>query len=106
MALQLLALGMLMIPQSVPVSQTSPPVKPFVVVLETEFGDITMELDSVHAPITVANFLKYVDGGFYDGGEFCRSVRPTTKCARMLRFQVIQFRINEARRTEEFRRSL
>jgi peptidyl-prolyl cis-trans isomerase A (cyclophilin A) len=93
---------MLMIPQSAPVSQTSPPVKPIVVVLQTEFGDITMELDSVHAPITVANFLKYVDGGFYDGGEFCRSVRPDNEVRKDAPIQVIQFRINEARRTEEF----
>jgi peptidyl-prolyl cis-trans isomerase A (cyclophilin A) len=77
-------------------------VKPVVVVLETEAGDITVELDPVHAPITVANFLKYVAGGYYDGGEFCRAVRPDNEVRKDAPIQVIQFRINEARRTQEF----
>lgn len=46
--------------------------------LETSFGDIDMAIDGVHAPITAANFLKYVDGGFYDGGRFHRTTRPDT----------------------------
>ena len=37
-----------------------------VVVLETSVGNITIELDREKAPITVENFLKYVDDGFYD----------------------------------------
>lgn len=44
------------------------------VVLETAFGDITIRLDEAHAPGTVENFLFYVDGGFYDGGRFHRTV--------------------------------
>ena len=44
------------------------------VVLETEFGKIVVALDSAHAPRTVENFLFYVDGGFYDGGKFHRTV--------------------------------
>ncbi|HNU65993.1 MAG TPA: peptidylprolyl isomerase, partial [Methylotenera sp.] len=35
--------------------------------LQTNFGDITIELNAEKAPITVANFLQYVDNGFYDG---------------------------------------
>lgn len=42
------------------------------VVLETEKGDINLELDPNKAPITVNNFLKYVDDGFYDGTIFHR----------------------------------
>ncbi len=42
------------------------------VVLDTSKGPITIELDPAHAPITVANFLKYVDSGFYDGLIFHR----------------------------------
>jgi cyclophilin family peptidyl-prolyl cis-trans isomerase len=36
-------------------------------VLETTLGSLTLELDEEKAPITVANFLQYVDDGFYDG---------------------------------------
>jgi peptidyl-prolyl cis-trans isomerase A (cyclophilin A) len=34
---------------------------------ETTLGIFVIELDDVAAPITVANFLTYLDGGFYDG---------------------------------------
>jgi peptidyl-prolyl cis-trans isomerase A (cyclophilin A) len=102
MSLQLLALAMLMIQQPAVAPKTAQPMTPIVVVLETELGNITLELDSVHAPITVANFLRYVDGGFYDGGDFCRSVRPDNEVRKDAPIQVIQFRINEARRNEEF----
>ena len=47
-----------------------------VIVFETEKGAIEMEVDGAHAPITAANFLKYVDGGFFDGGRVIRAVRP------------------------------
>ncbi len=42
--------------------------------LLTNFGEITLELDSAKAPITVANFLQYVDNGFYDGTIFHRVI--------------------------------
>lgn len=45
------------------------------VVLETAFGSIAVRIDAAHAPLTVANFLFYVDCGFYDGGKFHRTVR-------------------------------
>ena len=32
-------------------------------------------IDATHAPITAANFLKYVDAKMYDGGRFHRAVR-------------------------------
>jgi peptidyl-prolyl cis-trans isomerase A (cyclophilin A) len=76
-------------------------VKPVVVVLETDHGDITVEIDTVHAPVTAINFLKYVDGGFYDGGEFCRSVRPDNETRKDAPIQVIQFRISQARKGDE-----
>jgi Cyclophilin type peptidyl-prolyl cis-trans isomerase/CLD len=47
-----------------------------VVVFETEKGAIEMEVDAVRAPISAANFLKYVDAKFYDGGTVNRAVRP------------------------------
>ena len=42
--------------------------------LLTNFGEITLELDAEKAPITVANFLQYVDAGFYDGTIFHRVI--------------------------------
>jgi peptidyl-prolyl cis-trans isomerase B (cyclophilin B) len=45
-----------------------------VVKLHTNFGDITIELNAEKAPITVANFLQYVDSGFYDSTIFHRVI--------------------------------
>jgi peptidyl-prolyl cis-trans isomerase B (cyclophilin B) len=42
--------------------------------LSTNFGDITLELNTEKAPITVANFLQYVESGFYDGLIFHRVI--------------------------------
>ena len=42
------------------------------VILETSLGSIKLELDADKAPVTVANFLSYVDDGFYDGTVFHR----------------------------------
>jgi peptidyl-prolyl cis-trans isomerase B (cyclophilin B) len=40
--------------------------------METSLGSIKIELDGDRAPITVANFLSYVDDHFYDGTVFHR----------------------------------
>jgi cyclophilin family peptidyl-prolyl cis-trans isomerase len=45
-----------------------------VVTLTTSLGVIELELDSDKAPITVKNFLDYVDAGFYDGTIFHRVI--------------------------------
>jgi len=45
-----------------------------VVKLQTNFGDITLELNLEKAPVSVANFLQYVDNGFYDGTIFHRVI--------------------------------
>lgn len=42
--------------------------------IETEFGTITAELQDTEAPITVTNFLHYVEEGLYDRGCFHRTV--------------------------------
>ena len=44
------------------------------VVLETSMGDITLELYPDKAPVTVKNFLTYVDEKFYDGTIFHRVI--------------------------------
>lgn len=44
------------------------------VTLTTSKGDITLELDSAKAPITVENFLAYVRAGYYEGTVFHRVI--------------------------------
>ena len=44
------------------------------VVLNTSLGDIVLELDAAKAPISVENFLGYVDAGFFDGTIFHRVI--------------------------------
>ena len=63
-----------------------------VVVFETELGNFEIEVNVVQAPATAANFLKYVDGAFYDGGVFHRTVRPDTETNPTHPIQVIQAR--------------
>ena len=43
-----------------------------VVLMETSMGEVEIELFQDKAPVTVANFLKYADKGFYNGTIFHR----------------------------------
>jgi len=47
------------------------------VALDTSAGRIVLALDKAHAPLTTANFLKYVDSGRFDGESFYRSMKFT-----------------------------
>ena len=42
--------------------------------LQTSMGDIVVELDEQAAPVTVKNFLAYVEDGFFDGKIFHRVI--------------------------------
>jgi cyclophilin family peptidyl-prolyl cis-trans isomerase len=44
------------------------------VVMETSLGTVKLELDEAKAPVTVANFLSYVDEKFYDNTVFHRVI--------------------------------
>ncbi len=44
------------------------------ILLKTNFGDITLELDHDKAPVTAKNFEQYVKDGFYDGLIFHRVI--------------------------------
>ncbi|HET9764649.1 MAG TPA: peptidylprolyl isomerase [Casimicrobiaceae bacterium] len=44
------------------------------VILHTNLGDITLELDAARAPKTVANFLDYVRSGHFDNTLFHRVI--------------------------------
>ncbi len=69
---------------------------------DTALGAFEVELDTVRAPITVENFLRYVDGGFYDGGRVHRSARLETQAARPVKIEVIQAGIDPARNGDAF----
>ena len=42
--------------------------------IKTNYGEFTLELDAEKAPVTVANFLSYVDSGFYSNIVFHRVI--------------------------------
>ncbi len=44
------------------------------IILHTNFGDITLELDAENAPKSTANFIEYAKEGFYDGTIFHRVI--------------------------------
>jgi peptidyl-prolyl cis-trans isomerase A (cyclophilin A) len=60
-------------PQASAAAQAAAPVR---VELKTGEGPIVLELYPDKAPITVANFLRYVDRRLYDGASFYRASRP------------------------------
>lgn len=73
---------------------------PVRVLLQTAAGDIEIEIDVAAAPVTAANFLKYVDAGLVDGGVFHRTVRPDNQQEKPVKIAVIQARANPARQSE------
>ena len=67
------ALALLAVPA---IAQTTPvPPATVRVVLLTDLGAITVELETARAPITAGNFLRYVDGRRLDGAVFYRAMR-------------------------------
>jgi len=56
------------------------------VLLETDLGEIEIALYPARAPLSVANFLAHVDGGFFDGAEFYRATGKGLNAA----FDIIQ----------------
>jgi peptidyl-prolyl cis-trans isomerase A (cyclophilin A) len=60
------------------------------VTIETSLGSIDVEIDAAHAPISAANFLKYVDAKMYDGGRFHRAVRLDNQARKDVMIEVIQ----------------
>jgi peptidyl-prolyl cis-trans isomerase A (cyclophilin A) len=63
---------------------------PVRVLVETELGNIELEIDRARAPATSENFLFYVDSGHYDGGQFHRTVTPDNQPEEEIKIEVIQ----------------
>ena len=73
-----------------------------IIIFQTDKGNIEIEVDAARAPLSAANFLKYVDGGFYDGGTINRAVRPDNTVRHDVEIQVIQFQITRTRQRDQF----
>jgi len=58
--------------------------------IKTALGDITIELYPSKAPLTVANFLKYVDFHLYNNSSFFRAVTLNNQPKDSIKIEVIQ----------------
>lgn len=58
--------------------------------IETNLGSIDVQLEPVKAPVTVRNFLRYVDDGRYEQGRFHRTVLMDNQPDNVIRIEVIQ----------------
>jgi peptidyl-prolyl cis-trans isomerase A (cyclophilin A) len=58
--------------------------------VKTNMGDITLELFAQQAPVTVNNFLYYVDNHLYDSSTFFRACTPANEASKPVPIQVIQ----------------
>jgi Cyclophilin type peptidyl-prolyl cis-trans isomerase/CLD len=63
----------------------------------TDLGEIVLEIDATRAPITSANFLRYLDAGHYDGGIFHRTVKMDDQPDNPVKIEVIQAGVNPDR---------
>jgi peptidyl-prolyl cis-trans isomerase A (cyclophilin A) len=70
--------------------------------VETELGDIVVEVDTKRVPVTSANFLKYVDAGHYDGGSWHRTVRMDNQPESTVKIEVIQAGVNPDKAKDGF----
>ncbi len=71
------------------------------VVIQTPLGSMEVEVDTLRAPLTSRNFLRYVDQGSYRGGQFHRTVRPDNQPENQVRIEVIQGGLDTVR-TKDF----
>jgi peptidyl-prolyl cis-trans isomerase A (cyclophilin A) len=60
------------------------------VVIQTEMGDIYVKLDLEKAPVTSANFLRYIDSSMFDSSCFYRVVRMDNQPRDSIKIEVIQ----------------
>jgi peptidyl-prolyl cis-trans isomerase A (cyclophilin A) len=72
------------------------------VVVQTDLGDIEIEVDTARAPGTAANFLKYVDAHHYDGGTWHRTVKMDNQPDTQVKIQVIQAGVNPDKAKDRF----
>jgi len=59
-------------------------------IIKTSLGNITLELYADKAPVTVKNFLQYVDSNLYDNTNFYRVCTAENEAERDIKIEVIQ----------------
>jgi peptidyl-prolyl cis-trans isomerase A (cyclophilin A) len=72
------------------------------VLVQTELGEIVLEIDTKHAPNTAANFLRYVEAGHYDGGTFHRTVKMDNQPDSPVKIEVIQAGVSAERASDGY----
>lgn len=72
------------------------------VLIQSALGDLTVELDTRAAPVTVTNFLRYVHEGLYADGQFFRTVTAGNQSTNAVKIAVIQAQANPVRTNEFF----
>lgn len=72
------------------------------VTLQTEKGAIVIELDTASAPVTTANFRRYVAAGLYDGARFHRTVTLQNQPGNPIQIEVIQAGVAPANEKKQF----
>jgi peptidyl-prolyl cis-trans isomerase A (cyclophilin A) len=60
------------------------------VLIQTEMGDITVEVYIKKAPVTAKNFMAYVDSSLFDGTTFYRVVKMSNQPDNNIKIEVIQ----------------
>jgi peptidyl-prolyl cis-trans isomerase A (cyclophilin A) len=70
--------------------------------ITTALGNIVVAIDATHAPVTAANFLRYVDQKFYDGGAFHRTVTLGNQPTSDIKIEVIQAGVSSRRESQQF----
>lgn len=77
-------------------AQSLPTVK-----METRFGDILIEVDTLKAPLTAENFLKHIQNGTYENSVFYRVVRMDNQPDNKIKIEVIQGGVFDDERLEK-----
>jgi peptidyl-prolyl cis-trans isomerase A (cyclophilin A) len=75
--------------------------EPIRVLIATQMGDIEVEVDAARAPVTAENFLRYVDGRHYDGGQFHRTVTLDNQPQNDVKIEVVQASVAAAKEGED-----
>jgi peptidyl-prolyl cis-trans isomerase A (cyclophilin A) len=60
------------------------------VIIETDFGNITVELYEEKAPITSSNFIRYIEEERHKGATFYRVVTPENQPNSKVKIEVVQ----------------
>jgi len=70
--------------------------------METSFGNIVCEIDTVHAPVTAHNFLNHIKNSTYENAVFYRVVRPDNQPVSKIKIEVIQGGLFDDKEIEKY----